>query len=79
MTSPLLPLRGIVPPTVTPLDRAHRLDKGSLTRVLEHLVSGGVQGIFVVGSTNEVVIHDEAARREIVEHDVAVVNGRVPV
>jgi 4-hydroxy-tetrahydrodipicolinate synthase len=79
MTSPRLPLRGIVPPTVTPLDRAHRLDRGSFTRVLEHLLAGGVHGIFVLGSTSEVVFHDADVRREIVEHAVGIVNGRVPV
>lgn len=79
MTASCLPLRGVVPPTVTPLDRAHRLDKVSFTRVLEHLLAGGVHGIFVLGSTSEVVFHPPEVRREIIERAVEVVNGRVPV
>ena len=35
--------------------------------------------MFVLGSTSEVVFHDEKTRQEILEHSVKVVNGRVPV
>ena len=35
--------------------------------------------LFVLGSTSEVVFHDEATRRRIIEHAVKVANGRVPV
>ena len=35
--------------------------------------------MFVLGSTSEVVFHDETTRRQILEHSVKVVNGRVPV
>ncbi len=76
-----LPTRfhGVVPPVVTPLTKDFRVDYGSFTRVLEHLLSGGVHGLFILGSTSEVVFHDEATRRAILEHAVKVVNGRAPI
>ncbi len=47
--------------------------------MLEHLLAGGVHGLFVLGSTSEVVFHDDATRQRIIEHTVEVVRGRVPV
>ncbi|WP_395678967.1 dihydrodipicolinate synthase family protein [Inquilinus sp.] len=71
--------QGVVPPVVTPLTADFQVDYPSFTRVLEHLIGGGVHGLFVLGSTSEVVFHDEATRRRILEHAVKVANGRVPV
>ncbi|MFE0752467.1 dihydrodipicolinate synthase family protein [Inquilinus sp. NPDC058860] len=71
--------QGVVPPVVTPLTADFQVDYPSFTRVLEHLIDGGVHGLFVLGSTSEVVFHDEATRRKILEHAVKVANGRVPV
>ncbi|MGF6232625.1 4-hydroxy-tetrahydrodipicolinate synthase [Inquilinus ginsengisoli] len=71
--------QGVVPPVVTPLTADFQVDYPSFTRVLEHLIGGGVHGLFVLGSTSEVVFHDEATRRKILEHAVKVANGRVPV
>lgn len=70
---------GVVPPVVTPLTRDFQVDYPSFTRVIEHLIGGGVHGLFVLGSTSEVVFHDEATRARILEHTMKVVNGRVPV
>ncbi|PSH56417.1 MULTISPECIES: dihydrodipicolinate synthase family protein [Phyllobacterium] len=70
---------GVVPPVVTPLNPDFTVDYPSYTRVLEHLIGAGCHGVFVLGSTSEVVFHDETTRRQILEHSVKVVNGRVPV
>ena len=51
---------GVVPPVVTPLNREFQVDYPSYTRVLENLIDGGVHGLFVLGSTSEVVFHDDA-------------------
>jgi 4-hydroxy-tetrahydrodipicolinate synthase len=72
-------LRGIVPPIITPLTDRFEVDYPSFTRVIEHLIAGGVHGLFFLGSTGEVVFHDAATRRRILEHAVKVVNGRVPI
>ena len=70
---------GVVPPVVTPLTASFEVDYPSYERVLEHLIGHGVHGLFVLGSTSEVVFHNEATRRAIVERAVKVTNGRVPV
>lgn len=70
---------GVVPPVVTPLTSSFEVDYPSFTRVIDHLLDGGVHGLFVLGSTSEVVFHDEAVRRRIIEHAVKQANGRVPV
>lgn len=70
---------GVVPPVVTPLLADGQVDYPSYTRVLEHLIAGGCHGLFVLGSTSEVVFHTASVRQKIIEHSVQVVNGRVPV
>ena len=70
---------GVVPPVVTPLTEKFEVDYDSFTRVIEHLIAGGVHGLFVMGTTSEVVFHDTDVRRKVIEHAVRVNNGRVPV
>jgi len=71
--------KGVVPPVVTPLTENFEVDYASFTRVLDHLLDAGVHGLFVLGSTSEVVFHDEATRRKIIEHAVKHVAGRAPI
>lgn len=70
---------GVVPPVVTPLNADFSVDFPSFTRTIENLLDGGVHGLFVLGSTSEVVFHDEAGRRAVLEHAVKVNNRRVPI
>jgi 4-hydroxy-tetrahydrodipicolinate synthase len=43
------PLRGIVPPMVTPLCDDDTLNVDGLERLIEHILSGGVHGLFILG------------------------------
>ncbi|MHB2170150.1 dihydrodipicolinate synthase family protein [Alsobacter sp. R-9] len=70
---------GIVPPVVTPLNADYTVDYPSFTRVLENLIEAGCHGLFVLGSTSEVIFHDEATRRAILDHAVKVNAGRLPI
>jgi len=70
---------GVVPPVVTPLNADFTVDYASFTRVLENLIDAGVHGLFVLGSTSEVVFHDAETRKAITEHAIKIANGRVPV
>ena len=47
------PLRGVVTAMVTPLNQDLTLDQQGLERLVEHLVEGGVHGIFILGTTGE--------------------------
>ncbi|MDF0695341.1 dihydrodipicolinate synthase family protein [Rhizobium sp. MC63] len=71
--------KGVVPPVITPLNEDYSVDYPSYTRVLENLIEAGCHGVFVLGSTSEVIFHDEQTRREIIEHSAKVINGRVPL
>ena len=46
-------LYGIVPALITPLNQDRTLDVASLERLIEHLLAGGVHGIFAAGMTGE--------------------------
>ncbi|MBY4628853.1 dihydrodipicolinate synthase family protein [Rhizobium croatiense] len=71
--------KGVVPPIITPLNKDYTVDYRSYTRVLENLIEAGCHGLFVLGSTSEVIFHDEQTRQEIIEHSAKVINGRVPL
>ena len=45
--------QGIIPPLITPLKDPDTLDVEGLERLLEHMIAGGVHGIFALGSTGE--------------------------
>ena len=73
------PLSGIVPPLVTPLLDRDTLDAAGLERVVEHVLAGGVQGIFVLGTTGEGPSLGHRLRRELVGRVTAQVRGRAAV
>lgn len=71
--------RGIVPPLATPLVDRDTLDEAGLDRLLEHVLAGGVHGLFVLGTTGEGPALPGAVRRALVARTLARVAGRVPV
>jgi 4-hydroxy-tetrahydrodipicolinate synthase len=74
-----LKLRGIIPPMVTPLQSQDALDAPGLERLIEHLIGGGVHGLFVLGTTGEAPSLSYRLRRELIERTCRQVAGRVPV
>lgn len=74
-----LRLRGIVPPLVTPLSARDCLDREGLQRLLDHVIEGGVAGVFILGTTGEAPSLSYRLRREMIAESVRIVAGRVPV
>lgn len=72
-------LRGIIPPMVTPLRGRDQLDHEGLERLIEHILGGGVHGLFVLGTTGEAPSLSYRLRRELVESVCRQVGHRVPV
>ncbi|MEW2450847.1 dihydrodipicolinate synthase family protein [Streptomyces parvulus] len=73
------PLRGVIPPVITPLTPAGDVDTGSVRRLAEHLVGAGVHGLFLLGSSGEAAYLTDAQRLTAIEAAVDAVAGRVPV
>ena len=72
-------LTGLIPPMVTPLDAKRRLDKKGTKNMVNHLLKGGVDGIFLLGTTGEGPHLSYAIREELVKTVCGLVKGRVPV
>jgi dihydrodipicolinate synthase/N-acetylneuraminate lyase len=73
------PLNGIIPPMVTPLRGRDELDLAGLERLIEHLLAGGVSGLFILGTTGEGPSLSYSLRRELINHVCRLVNMRVPI
>ena len=72
-------LRGVVPPVCTPFNTDYSVDEKSLRRLVNHLIDGGVHGLFVLGSTSEVAYLTDANRADVIRITLDETAGRVPV
>ena len=71
--------QGIVPPLVTPLADRDKLDHAGTQRLIEHLIKGGVHGVFILGTTGEAPSLSYHLRREFIQLVSETVASRVPV
>lgn len=74
-----LPLKGIIPPLVTPLNSYEELDIPGLEKLIEHQVSGGVHGLFILGTNGEAPSLSYKLRKEFIKKTCELVNQRIPV
>lgn len=73
------PLAGIVPPMITPLLGRDELDIAGLEKLVEHILAGGVRGLFILGTTGEGPGLSYRLRRELIDRVCKQVKHRVPV
>ena len=59
--------RGIIPPLITPLLGDDQLDPAGLERLVEHVLAGGVHGLFLLGTTGEGPSLSYRLRQEMIE------------
>lgn len=71
--------RGVIPPVVTPLTSSGGVDHASLEKLVGHLLDGGVDGLFVLGSSGETAYLTPSRQDEVIRTVVAASGGRVPV
>ena len=71
--------RGVIPPVVVPDTPEHELDVPSFERLINYMIDGGVDGLFFLGSSGEVVFSTDERRDQVVREAVRIVDGRVPV
>lgn len=76
-----VPLRheGVVVPMITPVTHAGNLDESAVDRLVDTLLAGRVNGIFVLGTTGEGAMVSSAQRQRLVERVVARVQSRALV
>jgi len=73
------PLRGIIPPLITPLLSDDALDVAGLERLVEHVLADGVHGLFILGTTGEGPALSYRLREQMIERVCRQVDERVPV
>lgn len=73
------PLRGIVVPLVTPLNGRDELDEPGLERLIEHVLDGGVAGVFILGTTGEAPALGYDLRGRLIDRVCRQVGGRATV
>ena len=73
------PIKGIIPPVLTPLAARDRLDRDAFERLLIYLIEGGSSALFVLGSTGESPGLSRRLRQEVVDQACATVRSRVPL
>ncbi len=74
-----LPLKGIIPPIVTPLKSDTELDEKGLKKLIDHIIGGGVHGVFLLGTTGEATNLSYELRKEFIQKACSYVNKKVPV
>ncbi len=74
-----LKYQGAVVPMVTPITAAGGLDEAALDKLIDTLLAGGVEGIFVLGTTGEGVNVPREFRRRLVERTTEKARGRALV
>lgn len=72
-------LNGLVAATYTPLNCDGSLRVAVIPDLVEHLLSQGVSGLYVCGSTGEGMSLSSSERRDVATAFVDAVSGRVPV
>lgn len=72
-------IKGIIPPMITPLRDMNNLDVQGLEKLIEHILSGGVHGLFILGTTGEAQSLSYGLRKELIERVCRQVKNRVPV
>lgn len=72
-------LYGTVVPIVTPLTDEDTIDVESLKRLTDHVIDGGMQGLYPCGTTGEMMYLTVQERKLVAEVTVKQAAGRIPV
>lgn len=71
--------QGIIPPAITIFDKEGEIDREKTKKFIQHLISEGVHGIFIAGSTGEAPLMNLDQRKEIIDIGVEAAAGKVPL
>ncbi|OIQ07701.1 4-hydroxy-tetrahydrodipicolinate synthase [Moorella thermoacetica] len=71
--------RGIIPAMATPTDAEGNINEGALRKLVNHLIDGGVHGLFPVGSQGEFFALTLEQKKKVIATVIDEAGGRVPV
>jgi 4-hydroxy-tetrahydrodipicolinate synthase len=71
--------RGVIPPIITPLTNEGKINEKALRKLINHLISSGIHGLFPIGTTGEFYGLTDDEFRAILEITMDETKGRVPV
>ena len=72
-------LRGSGVAMITPFNKKGEVDYGAVVKVVDHIISGGIDYIVVMGTTAETATLFEEERSKVVSLIVEMTNNRVPL
>ncbi len=68
-------ISGLIPPLVTPMTSDLKFDKDAFSRLIEHVIKGGVHGLFIIGTNGECASLSTNIRQQAIETAVEVSSG----
>ncbi|MCM4162671.1 MULTISPECIES: dihydrodipicolinate synthase family protein [unclassified Arenibacter] len=72
-------LKGIIPPLITPLTEEYNLDVPAVHRLTEHLIQGGVHGLFILGTTGEATGLKYDVRQKMIIETCLASKDKIPI
>lgn len=72
-------LKGIITAMATPLDANYRVDQQGVKQLVDKLIEGGVNGIFILGTNGEFYSMSADEKVRYAKAAVSAADGRVPV
>ena len=70
---------GIIVPAVTPMKDPYTVDLTAVQKHFDYMIAGGVNGIFILGTTGEGPAIGHGEQRKFIRESVKAVAGRVPL
>jgi len=71
--------KGIIPAMVTPFNKKGEVNEIVLRKLVDHLIEGGVHGLFPVGSQGEFYALEREEKKKVIEVVLDQAEGKVPV
>ena len=72
-------LKGLGVAIITPFKEDFSVDFRALTKLINHVIDGGVDYIVSLGTTGESVVLNDQEKTSVVEHTINTVEKRVPI
>lgn len=72
-------IKGVIPAFITPFNKDESINESGMRSLVDHLISKGVGGLYLTGSTGEGFLMTPEERKQVVETVIDQTAGRVPI